>query len=171
MNKSSRIYVAGHRGLVGSAILRKLESEKYTHLIVKTRNELDLTRQAEVEDLFKKERPEYVFLAAARVGGILANKTYPADFIYDNITIQTNIIRASYLNKVRKLLFLGSSCIYPKHAPQPMREEYLLTGMLEPTNKPYAIAKIAGIEMCQAYNRQYATNFISVMPTNLYGPF
>jgi GDP-L-fucose synthase len=171
MNKSSKIYVAGHRGLVGSAILKKLESEGYTNLVVRTSKELDLTRQAEVEAFFKKEKPEYVFLAAAKVGGILANNTYPADFIYDNIMIQTNIIHASYQNNVRKLLFLGSSCIYPKHAPQPMREEYLLTGVLEPTNEPYAIAKIAGIKMCQSYNRQYATNFISVMPTNLYGPF
>lgn len=171
MNKSSRIYVAGHRGLVGSAILRKLESEGYTNLVARTSKELDLKRQADVEAFFKKEKPEYVFLAAAKVGGILANNTYPADFIYDNIMIQTNIIHASYQNKVRKLLFLGSSCIYPKHAPQPMREEYLLTGVLEPTNEPYAIAKIAGIKMCQSYNRQYATNFISVMPTNLYGPF
>ena len=171
MNKTSRIYVAGHRGLVGSAILRKLQSEGYTNLVLRTSRELDLTRQAEVEAFFKKEKPEYVFLAAAKVGGILANNTYPADFIHDNIMIQTNIIHASYQNKVRKLLFLGSSCIYPKHAPQPMREEYLLTGVLEPTNEPYAIAKIAGIKLCQSYNRQHATNFISVMPTNLYGPF
>jgi len=171
MNKSSLIYIAGHRGLVGSAILKKLESEGYTNLVVKTSIELDLTRQAEVEAFFQKEKPEYVFLAAAKVGGILVNNTYPADFIYDNIMIQTNIIHASYQTNVRKLLFLGSSCIYPKQAPQPMREEYLLTGVLEPTNEPYAIAKIAGIKMCQSYNRQYATNFISVMPTNLYGPF
>lgn len=171
MNKSSRIYVAGHRGLVGSAIVRKLESEGYTNLVVKTSKELDLTRQADVEAFFQKEKPEYIFLAAAKVGGILANKTYPADFIYNNIIIQTNVIHASYQNNARKLLFLGSSCIYPKHAPQPMREEHLLTGVLEPTNEPYAIAKIAGIKMCQSYNRQYATNFISVMPTNLYGPF
>lgn len=171
MNRSSRIYVAGHRGLVGSAILRRLESEGYTNLVVRTSKELDLTRQAEVEAFFQKERPEYVFLAAAKVGGILANNTYPADFIYNNIIIQANIIHASHQNKVRKLLFLGSSCIYPKHAPQPIREEYLLTGVLEPTNEPYAIAKIAGIKMCQSYNRQYARNFISVMPTNLYGPF
>jgi len=171
MNKSSRVYVAGHRGLVGSAIVKKLESEGYTNLVVRTSKELDLTRQAAVETFFEKEKPEYVFLAAAKVGGILANNTYPADFIYDNIMIQTNIIHASSQNNVRKLLFLGSSCIYPKHAPQPMREEYLLTGVLEPTNEPYAIAKIAGIKMCQAFNRQYATNFISVMPTNLYGPF
>jgi len=171
MNKSSRIYVAGHRGLVGSAILKKLESEGYTKLVVRTSKELDLTRQTEVEAFFKKEQPEYVFLAAAKVGGILANNTYPADFIYNNIIIQTNVIHASYQSNVRKLLFLGSSCIYPRHAPQPMREEYLLTGVLEPTNEPYAIAKIAGIKMCQSYNRQYAANFISVMPTNLYGPF
>ena len=171
MNKSSRIYVAGHRGLVGSAIVRRLESEGYQNLTLRTSKELDLTNQADVEAFFKKEKPEYVFLAAARVGGILANNTYPADFIYDNIMIQTNVIHASYQHNARKLLFLGSSCIYPKHAPQPIREEYLLTGMLEPTNEPYAIAKIAGIKMCQSYNRQYATNFISVMPTNLYGPF
>ena len=171
MNVSSRVYIAGHRGLVGSAILRKLESEGYSNLMVRTRKELDLTRQTEVEAFFKKEKPEYVFLAAAKVGGILANNNSPADFIYHNIMIQANIINASYQNSVRKLLFLGSSCIYPKHAPQPMKEEYLLTGELEPTNEPYAIAKIAGIKMCQSYNRQYATNFISVMPTNLYGPF
>ncbi len=171
MNKSSRIYVAGHGGLVGSAIMRRLESEGYDNLIFRTSRGLDLTRQAEVEAFFEKEKPEYVFLAAAKVGGILANATYPADFIYRNIMIQSHIIHSSYQNGVKKLLFLGSSCIYPKYAPQPMKEEHLLTGLLEPTNEPYAIAKIAGIKMCQAYNRQYGTHFISVMPTNLYGPF
>src|SRR3990170_5078000 len=170
MNKNSRIYVAGHRGLVGSAIYRRLESEGYTNLVVKTSTELDLRRQADVEAFFEKERPVYIFLAAAKVGGIMANSTYPADFICDNLMIQTNIIHASYKYGVKKLLFLGSSCIYPKHAPQPMKEEYLLTGELEPTNEPYAIAKIAGIKLCQSYNRQHGTNFISVMPTNLYGP-
>lgn len=171
MNKTSRIYIAGHRGLVGSAIYRKLESEGYTNLLLRTSGELNLKRQSDVESFFEQEEPEYVFLAAAKVGGILANNAYPADFIYDNIMIQTNIIHSSYQNGVKKLLFLGSSCIYPKYAPQPMKEEYLLTGELEPTNEPYAVAKIAGIKMCQAYNRQYGTNFISVMPTNLYGPF
>lgn len=170
MNKSSRIYVAGHRGLVGSAICRRLDAEGFTHLLTRRSDELDLTRQAEVEAFFQREKPDYVFLSAAKVGGILANNTYPADFIYKNIMIQSNIIHASYANGVRKLLFLGSSCIYPKFAPQPMKEEYLLTGELEPTNEPYAVAKIAGIKMCQAYNSQYKTNFISVMPTNLYGP-
>jgi GDP-L-fucose synthase len=170
MDKTSRIYVAGHRGLVGSAIYRRLESGGFTNLITRTSRELDLTRQADVEAFFKKENPEYVFLAAAKVGGILANNTYPADFIYDNMMIQSNIIHASYLNGAKKLLFLGSSCIYPKLAPQPMKEEYLLGGELEPTNEPYAVAKIAGIKMCQSYNRQYRTNYISVMPTNLYGP-
>ncbi len=171
MNKGSKIFIAGHRGLVGSAILRRIESEDYSNLLVKTRKELDLTRQEHVERFFEREKPEYVFLAAAKVGGILANNTYPAEFIYSNIVIQTNVINASYLSGVKKLLFLGSSCIYPKFAPQPMKEEYLLTGELEPTNEPYAVAKIAGIKMCQAYNRQYGTNFISVMPTNLYGSF
>ncbi|VAX27503.1 GDP-L-fucose synthetase, partial [hydrothermal vent metagenome] len=170
MHKSSRIYVAGHRGLVGSAIMRRLQSEGYTDIITRTHSELDLTRQAEVEEFFKKERPEYVFLAAAKVGGIIANNTYPAEFIYTNLMIQTCILHAAYLSGIKKLIFLGSSCIYPKFAPQPMKEEYLLTGELEPTNEPYAVAKIAGIKMCQAYNRQYGTNFISVMPTNLYGP-
>jgi len=170
MIKSSRIFIAGHRGLVGAAICRKLSAEGYSRLIVRTSKELDLTRQAEVEVFFEKEKPEYVFLAAAKVGGILANNTYPADFIYKNIMIQSNIIQASYASGVKKLLFLGSSCIYPKFAPQPMKEEYLLTGELETTNEPYAIAKIAGIKMCQSYNRQYGTNYISVMPTNLYGP-
>jgi GDP-L-fucose synthase len=171
MNRSAKIYVAGHRGLVGSAISRRLASDGYTNLVVKTSEELDLTRQAEVEAFFEKEKPEYVFLAAAKVGGILANNTYPADFIYRNIMIQTNVIHSSYQHGIKKLLFLGSSCIYPKFCPQPMKEEYLLTGLLEPTNEPYAVAKIGGIKMCQSYNRQYGTNYISVMPTNLYGPF
>lgn len=170
MDKDSKIYIAGHRGLVGSAIMRRLEIEGCKNLITHTHAELDLTRQERVEEFFRKERPDYVFLAAARVGGIYANNTYPAEFIYSNLTIQTNIIHASYLFKVKKMLFLGSSCIYPKNCPQPMKEEYLLGGPLEPTNEPYAVAKIAGIKMCQAYNRQYGTNFLSVMPTNLYGP-
>lgn len=170
MKQDSKIYVAGHRGLVGSAIVRKLRSEGYTNIISRTHSELDLTRQEEVEEFFSQERPHYVFLAAAKVGGILANKTYAADFIYSNLAIQTNIIHASYLFGVKKLLFLGSSCIYPRNCPQPMKEEYLLSGYLEPTNEPYAIAKIAGIEMCQSYNRQHGTCYISVMPTNLYGP-
>ncbi len=170
MNKSSKIYIAGHRGLVGSAILRKLESEGYSHFLLMTHKELDLEVQKDVYDFFENERPEYVFLAAAKVGGIVANNTYPAEFIYNNLLIQTNIIHASYKFEVKKLLFLGSSCIYPKFAPQPMKEEYLLTGELETTNEPYAVAKIAGLKMCQSYNRQYGTNFISVMPTNLYGP-
>ena len=170
MDKDSKIYIAGHRGLVGSAIMRRLKAEGYKNLLTHTHAELDLTRQEKVEEFFRKERPDYVFLAAARVGGIYANNTYPAEFIYSNLTIQTNIIHASYLFKVKKMLFLGSSCIYPKNCPQPMKEEYLLSGPLEPTNEPYAVAKIAGIKMCQAYNRQYGTNFLSVMPTNLYGP-
>ena len=170
MDKDSKIYIAGHRGLVGSAIMRRLEIEGCKNLITRTHAELDLTRQERVEEFFHEERPDYVFLAAARVGGIYANNTYPAEFIYSNLTIQTNIIHASYLFKVKKMLFLGSSCIYPKNCPQPMKEEYLLGGPLEPTNEPYAVAKIAGIKMCQAYNRQYGTNFFSVMPTNLYGP-
>ena len=170
MDKQSKIYVAGHRGLVGSAILRKLQELGYENLVCKAHNEVDLMRQEEVEHFFDQERPEYVFLAAAKVGGILANSTYPADFIYNNLVIQTNVIHASYLFNAKKLLFLGSSCIYPKLCPQPMKEEYLLSGYLEPTNEPYAIAKIAGIKMCQYYNRQYDTHFISVMPTNLYGP-
>jgi GDP-L-fucose synthase len=169
MKKNSRIYVAGHMGLVGSAIVRKLEAEGYNNLVLRTHGELDLTRQTDVEEFFREEKPEYVFLAAAKVGGILANDTYPADFIRENTLIQTNVIHNAHINGVKKLLFLGSSCIYPKHAKQPMREEYLLTGELEPTNDAYAIAKIAGIKMCQAYNRQYKTNFISAMPTNLYG--
>lgn len=170
MNKDSKIYVAGHRGLVGSAIVSKLESDGYNNLVLRTSNELDLRNQAAVAEFFQKERPEYVFLAAAKVGGILANSTFPAEFIYDNLMIQANVIHHAYLNGVKKLLFLGSSCIYPKYAPQPMKEEHLLTGGLEPTNEPYAIAKIAGIKMCHSYNRQYGTNFLSVMPTNLYGP-
>lgn len=170
MNKDSKIYVAGHTGLVGSSIIKKLNTEGYTNLVYRTIDELDLCDQKLVEDFFKKEKPEYVFLAAAKVGGIHANNTYPAEFIYTNLQIQTNVIHCSYLYGVKKLLFLGSSCIYPKHCPQPMKEEYLLTGKLEPTNEPYAVAKIAGVKMCQSYNRQYKTNFISVMSTNLYGP-
>jgi GDP-L-fucose synthase len=170
MNKTSKIFIAGHRGLVGSAIVNRLQSEGFNNIICRTHKELDLTRQADVEAFFKEQRPEYVFLAAAKVGGILGNSTYPAEFIYINLSIQNNIIHASYLNGVKKLLFLGSSCIYPKHCPQPMKEEHLLSGYLEPTNEPYAVAKIAGIKMCQAYNRQYGTGYISVMPTNLYGP-
>jgi len=170
MEKDAKIYIAGHRGLVGSAILRKLKEKGYTNLVYRTSKELDLRRQADVEAFFEKERPEYVFLAAAKVGGILANDTYKAEFIYDNITIAANIIHASYKYGVKKLLNLGSSCIYPKFCPQPMKEEYLLTGTLEPTNEPYAIAKIAAIKLCRYYNEQYGTNFISVMPTNLYGP-
>ncbi|QWK22936.1 GDP-L-fucose synthase [Thermus antranikianii] len=170
MDKGSKIYVAGHRGLVGSAILRKLRAEGYTNLVTRTRQELDLRDQAAVNRFFEEERPEYVFLAAAKVGGILANSTCPADFIRDNLLIQTHVIDAAYRYGVKKLLFLGSSCIYPKHAPQPLKEGYLLTGPLEPTNEPYAVAKIAGIKMCQAYRRQYGFNAISLMPTNLYGP-
>ncbi|MEW6061651.1 MAG: GDP-L-fucose synthase [Bacteroidota bacterium] len=170
MKKDSKIYVAGHRGLVGSAILRLLQQQGYTNLIYRTHNELDLTDQQAVKIFFDQEQPEYVFLAAAKVGGILANNTYPADFIYVNLQIQNNVIHQSYIHGVKKLCFLGSSCIYPKLAPQPMKEEYLLTGKLEPTNEPYAIAKIAGIKMVQSYNRQYGTDYISVMPTNLYGP-
>jgi len=170
MEKDSKIYIAGHRGLVGSAIMRRLKAEGYKNLLTHTHAELDLTRQEKVEGFFHEERPDYVFLAAARVGGIYANNTYPAEFIYSNLTIQTNVIHASYLFEVKKMLFLGSSCIYPKNCHQPMKEEYLLSGPLEPTNEPYAVAKIVGIKMCQAYNRQYGTNFLSVMPTNLYGP-
>jgi len=169
MEYDSKIYVAGHRGLVGSAILRRLESEGYKNIIYRARKELDLSRQSAVEAFFEKEKPEYVFLAAAKVGGIHANSTYPAEFIYNNLMIQTNVIQASYLYGVKKLLFLGSSCIYPRNCPQPMKEEYLLSGYLEPTNEPYAVAKIAGIKICQSFNRQYGTNYISVMPTNLYG--
>jgi GDP-L-fucose synthase len=170
MNKDSKIYIAGHRGLVGSAILENLQEKGYTNIIVRTHKELDLTNQLDVKDFFEIEEPEYVFLAAAKVGGIVANNVYRADFIYDNMMIQNNVIHQSYLSKVKKLLFLGSTCIYPKKAPQPMKEEYLLTDTLEYTNEPYAIAKIAGIKMCESYNIQHNTNFISVMPTNLYGP-
>jgi GDP-L-fucose synthase len=170
MEKNAKIYVAGHRGMVGSAIKRRLEKEGYTNIVVRTSRELDLRDQAGVKAFFENEKPDYVFLAAAKVGGIYANNTYKAEFIYDNIVIQSNIIHQSYLNGVKKLVFLGSSCIYPKFAPQPMKEEALLTGELEPTNAPYAIAKIAGIKMCQAYHDQYGCNFISLMPTNLYGP-
>ena len=169
MQKTSKIYIAGHRGLVGSAIVKNLESKGYINLIYRTHKELDLTNQNEVKSFFEKEKPEYVILAAAKVGGIVANNTYRADFIYENLQIQNNVIHQSYLNGVKKLLFLGSTCIYPKNAPQPMNEEYLLTSELEYTNEPYAIAKIAGIKMCESYNLQYGTNFISVMPTNLYG--
>lgn len=169
MTKKSKIYIAGHRGLVGSALIRKLQSEGYNNLIIRTHAELDLLNQAAVADFFAIIKPEYVFLAAAKVGGILANSNFPAQFIYENLQIQNNIIHHSYLNGVKKLLFLGSSCIYPKLCLQPMKEEYLLTGPLEPTNEPYALAKISGIKMCQSYNRQYGTNFIAVMPTNLYG--
>ena len=170
MNKEAKIYVAGHRGLVGSAILRQLKGEGFANVITRTHQELDLIRQADVEKFFAEEKPEFVFLAAARVGGIHANSTYKADFIYQNMQVQNNVIHQSYVEGVKKLLFLGSSCIYPKHCPQPMKEAYLLTGELEQTNDAYAIAKIAGIKMCQSYNQQYGTNFISVMPTNLYGP-
>lgn len=170
MNRSDKIYVAGHRGMVGSAIARKLQKEGYTNLLLLTSSELDLRNQQAVLDFMRKEKPAYVFMAAAKVGGILANNTYRAEFIYDNIMIQSNLIHASYLNGVTKLMFLGSSCIYPKLAPQPLKEEYLLTGELESTNEPYAIAKIAGIKMCDAYRAQYGCNYISVMPTNLYGP-
>lgn len=169
MEKGQKIYIAGHRGMVGSAIFRKLKSEGYTNLLVKTSAELDLRNQQDVADFFAQEKPEFVFLAAAKVGGILANSTYKADFIYENLAIQMNVIHQSYVHGVKKLMFLGSSCIYPKMAPQPLKEEYLLTGLLEPTNEPYAIAKIAGIKMCEAYREQYGCNFISVMPTNLYG--
>lgn len=170
LDKNKKIYVAGHRGLVGSAIKRKLETEGYENIIVQTSNELNLIDKEKVDQFFEIEKPDYVFLAAAKVGGIVANNEFPADFIRDNLLIQTNVIDAAFRNGVEKLLFLGSTCIYPKLAPQPLKEEYLLTGELEPTNEPYAIAKIAGIKMCQSYNRQYGTNFISVMPTNLYGP-
>lgn len=170
MERDAKIYIAGHKGLVGSAILRLLQKQGFQRLICRTSKELDLRNQNAVADFFCQERPDYVFLAAAKVGGIWANNTYPAEFIYDNLMIQTNVIHHAYLTGVKKLLFLGSSCIYPKHCPQPMKEEYLLDGKLEPTNEPYAIAKIAGIKMCQSYNRQYGTRFISAMPTNLYGP-
>lgn len=170
MNKDSRIYIAGHRGMVGSAIHRKLQNEGFQNILTRSSKELDLRNQAEVAAFFEKEKPDFVFLAAAKVGGILANNKYRADFLYDNLMIQNNVIHQSYLNSVSKLLFLGSSCIYPKLAPQPLKEEYLLTGELEPTNEPYAIAKIAGIKMCDAYRDQFGCNFISAMPTNLYGP-
>jgi GDP-L-fucose synthase len=168
--KDARIYVAGHRGLVGGAIWRRLESAGFSNLIGRTSKKLDLREQAGVQRFFAEERPDYVFLAAARVGGIRANNTYPGEFIYDNLMIQTNILHQAYVHKVKKLLFLGSSCIYPKFSPQPMKEEHLLSGQLEPTNEPYAVAKIAGITMCQAYRRQYHVSFIAAMPTNLYGP-
>ena len=170
MNSNSKIYIAGHRGLVGSAIHKTLMDKGYINIIVRTHNELDLTNQDAVSKFFVKEKPEYVILAAAKVGGILANNNYRADFLYENLMIQNNVIHHSYLNKIKKLLFLGSTCIYPKNAPQPIKEEYLLTDTLEYTNEPYAIAKIAGMKMCESYNLQYGTNFISVMPTNLYGP-
>ncbi|MDN3643775.1 GDP-L-fucose synthase [Lutimonas halocynthiae] len=170
MNKDSKIYIAGHRGLVGSAILKNLKEKGYTNFLTRTHQELDLKDTNAVAEYFSKEKPDYVFLAAAKVGGIIANNTYRADFIYDNLSIQNNIIHQSYLNGVKKLLFLGSTCIYPKNCPQPMKEEYLLTDTLEYTNEPYAIAKIAGIKMCESYNLQYDTNFIAVQPTNLYGP-
>lgn len=170
MNKSDKIYVAGHRGMVGSAIVRRLQQEGYNNIITRTSGQLDLRNQEAVARFFESEKPDYVFLAAAKVGGIVANNTYRADFIYDNLTIQNNLIHQSFLHKVTKLVFLGSSCIYPKLAPQPLSEESLLTGLLEATNEPYAIAKIAGIKMCDAYRAQYGCNFISLMPTNLYGP-
>ena len=170
MNKDSKIYIAGHRGLVGSAILENLEKRGYSNFVTRTRDELDLTNQEQTRQFFETEKPEYVFLAAAKVGGIVANNVYRADFIHQNLMIQNNVIHQSYVNKVKKLLFLGSTCIYPKNCPQPMKEDYLLTDTLEYTNEPYAIAKIAGIKMCESYNLQYGTNFISVMPTNLYGP-
>ena len=170
MDKNAKIFVAGHRGMVGSAIYRKLIDEGFKNIVTKTRNELDLTNQSQVKNFFQLENPEYVFLAAAKVGGIHANNTYPADFIYQNLMVQTNVINSAYEAGTKKLLFLGSSCIYPKLAAQPIKEEYLLDGKLEPTNDAYAIAKIAGIKMCEAYNKQYGTNYISIMPTNLYGP-
>ena len=170
MNERSRIYLAGHTGLVGSAIYRKLLQKGYSNVITRTHRELDLIRQSEVERFFKEENPEYVILAAAKVGGIQANSTYPAQFIFENLSIQNNLIHASYLSGVKKLLLPGSACSYPKECPQPIKEKYLLTGPLEPTNEPYAVAKIAGIKLCQAYNRQYGTNFICAVPTNAYGP-
>ena len=169
MEKNAKIYVAGHRGMVGSAIFRKLKAEGYTNLVIRNSQELDLRNQQAVADFFAAEKPDYVFLAAAKVGGIVANNTYRADFLYENLAIQNNVIHQAYLQGAKKLLFLGSSCIYPKFAPQPLKEDYLLTGLLEPTNEPYAIAKIAGIKLCDAYRDQYGCNFISVMPTNLYG--
>lgn len=170
MQKQSKIYVAGHNGMVGSAIIRKLKAEGFENIITRSSKELDLRNQIAVAEFFTKEKPEYVFLAAAKVGGILANNIYRADFLYENLMIQNNVIHSSYVNEVSKLMFLGSSCIYPKLAPQPLKEEYLLTGELEQTNEPYAIAKIAGIKLCDAYRAQYGCNYISVMPTNLYGP-
>lgn len=170
MDLKAKIYIAGHRGMVGSAIMRNLQKQGYNNIITRTSAELDLRNQQAVTDFFAKEKPEYVFLAAAKVGGIQANNTYRADFIYENLMIQNNVIHSSYVNGVKKLMFLGSSCIYPKLAPQPLKEEYLLSGLLEDTNEPYAIAKIAGIKLCESYKRQYGCNFISVMPTNLYGP-
>ena len=170
MEKNAKIYVAGHRGMVGSAIVRRLQRDGYKNLVVRTSGELDLRSQPAVEEFFAKEKPEYVFLAAAKVGGIMANNTYRADFLYENLMIESNVIHQAYVHKVKKLLFLGSSCIYPKLAPQPLKEETLLSGFLEETNEPYAIAKIAGIKLCESYRRQYGCNFISAMPTNLYGP-
>lgn len=170
MNKADKIYIAGHRGMVGSAIARRLEADGFTNIISRTSQELDLRNQQQVTDFFAAAKPDYVFLAAAKVGGIVANNTYRAEFIYDNLMMQSNIIHHSYVNGVKKLLFLGSSCIYPKLAPQPLKEDYLLSGYLEETNQPYAIAKIAGIELCDGYRAQYGCNFISAMPTNLYGP-
>lgn len=170
MEKSSKIYIAGHTGMVGSAILRRLQAAGYENFVLRTSGDLDLRHQPEVQEFFSREKPDYVFLAAAKVGGIVANNTYRAEFLYDNLMIEANVIHAAWQNGVKKLLFLGSSCIYPKMAPQPLKEEYLLTGLLEPTNEPYAIAKIAGIKLCDAYRAQYGCNFISVMPTNLYGP-
>lgn len=169
MNKNAKIYVAGHRGLVGSALVRQLQAQGYTNLLTRTHAELDLMNQTDVAAFFAAEKPEYVFMAAARVGGIHANNTYPASFIHENLMVQNNVIHQSYVNGVKRLLFLGSSCIYPRDCPQPIKEEYLLTGPLEPTNRPYALAKIAGIEMCWSYNRQYGTQYIAAMPTNLYG--
>lgn len=170
MEKNAKIYVAGHRGLVGAALVRNLRAKGYENLLLRTHSELDLTDQRATEAFFVAEKPDYVFLAAAKVGGIFANNTYPAEFAYSNLVIQTNVIHAAYLNRVKRLIFLGSSCIYPRDCPQPIKESYLLTGPLEPTNRPYALAKIAGIEMCWSYNRQYGTKYLSVMPTNLYGP-
>lgn len=170
MEKTSKIYIAGHNGLVGSAIKRKLESLGFNNLLFRAKAELDLADDQRTKEFFEKERPEYVFLAAAKVGGIVANRDFPAEFIFQNLKIQTNVIHSSYLTNVKKLCFLGSTCIYPKLAPQPLKEEYLMTGPLEPTNEAYAVAKIAGIQMCKSYNTQYKTNYISVMPTNLYGP-
>jgi len=170
MDKNAKIYVAGHRGLVGSALMKQLKKQSYENIVTRTHAELDLTDEQSVADFFANEKPEYVFLAAAKVGGIHANNTYPAEFIHQNLAIQSNVIHQSYINNVKRLLFLGSSCIYPKNCPQPIKEEYLLTESLEPTNRPYALAKLAGIEMCWSYNRQYGTQFLAVMPTNLYGP-